>query len=180
MPNWLAAYPSTDLNKSLFDFFLGGSVPRAGASGAFQGLPQLGGELQKYLLQRLQTPATESQEFKLGSAGIRDALETVSGAARQRLGDTATASGYLDSGVVRRGLTDIDRAELQSFSGAIRDLILGLEDRRSQGVLPYLAAGSGEQLGVSGQNIQAALGQRSQNLQFIQSLLGGALTGGFI
>jgi len=154
-----------------YDALFGGA-PTAKKSGAFQNLGGLGGEYSSYLMDRLQTPAADSTQFKLGSEAIREQLSRSAGGARQRLGDTAVAGGWLDSGTVTRGAMDIDRAEIEAFSGALRDLILGLEDRRDRGVLPYLMGGSQESMGVQGMNINSALTQRGQSMSFTSDMLG--------
>jgi len=140
-----------------------GGTPQASPSGAFPGLGELGGEFQKFLMDRLKDPAGSSQ-FKLGSQVIRDALSTSGATARQRLGDAATTGGFLDSGVTASGLLDIERGQSQAFASSLSELLLGLEDRRDQGVLQFLSQGAGENTSIQGMNLQSQSARDS--LQF--------------
>ena len=155
---------------SLYDIVLGGRAGHADLSGAFP-IGNLGTELQSYLMRRLKTPTAELPEFLMGSTAIRESLGRVSGEARQRLGDTATSRGFLDSGTVLSGIGDIDRAELESYSQGLRELFLGLELSKSEGVLPYLQSASNEFGSTQGLNIQRDLGVRGQNQQLLSSIL---------
>ena len=91
--------------------------------------------------------------------------------ARQRASDRATTGGFLDSGALATQFTDIDRGEIEAFSSAIRQLLLGLEDRRSEGILPFLSAAANEKLGVGTVNVQAQSATRGQNLNFLSDLI---------
>jgi hypothetical protein len=159
---------------------------RADVSGAFPGLEDLGGEFSAFLQERLATPAEETKEFTLGSAAIRDALSGSSATARQRLGDISQTGGFLDSGAATRGLIDVERAEGEALGTALTNLLLGLEDRRTQGVLPFLGAGAGEQFNVNQLNImsslQAQLGERQQNIELFneQTRQAGEFFGNFM
>jgi hypothetical protein len=160
------------LNSDLFDMFAGGGVREASPSGAFAGADELGPAFQQFLLGRLTGDVTDRREFAIGSQAIRDAISTSSATARQRLGDTAVTGGFLDAGSVRRGLTDIDRAEIGAFADSINKLILGLEQERTAGVLPFLAGASQESTGIQSLNIQGDIAARGQNLGFAQSIMG--------
>lgn len=156
-----------------------GDAPSIGVSGAFPNLPAVGGAYSDLLLERLQTPVTERSEFQLGSSALRDLLSQVSGEARMRAGDRALAGGYFDSGALSETLTDVDRAELQSFSSGIRDLILGLEAGRTEGVLPYLSGGAGEFYNVNAFNAQQQSSRDALLGDFISSIAFAPLGGGF-
>ena len=153
-----------------FTDVLFGGVPGAKPSGAFPGLGTLGSEYQQFLLERLRQPASETTSFRLGSEAIREALGRSSRTARQRLGETATARGFFDSGAVLGMATDIDRAEMEAFGSSLRELVLSLEDRRTAGVLPYLSAGAGEASAISGMNIGAATARRGQDIGFVTDI----------
>ena len=131
----------------LFDTFteglFGGGDP--GSSGAFP-IGDLGGAMNEYLMQKLRTPAKDSTQFALGSQAIRDGISAQTATARQRFGDRATTGGFLDSGAVTSGMMDIDRAGTASYASSIRELLLGLEDRRAVGVLPFLQGASQEHM----------------------------------
>jgi hypothetical protein len=131
-------------------------------------LSELGEEYNKYLLELLREPVTETQQFELGSEAIRENLARTSAGARQRLGETAIAGGYGDSGAVLDASGDIDRAELQAFAAGLRDLLMGLEERRAAQVLPYLGLGVQENLGVEGVNIEAILAMKELSRKKLQ------------
>lgn len=152
------------------DVLFGGS-PSAGLSGAFPGLGELGKEFSAFLLDRLKTPASETESYRYGTKAIRDALTATSKTARQRLGDTANTRGFLDSGAVYQGLTDIELAEAQSFAESVTALYLGLEDRREQNVLPYLSGGASESAQIQGINVQSSLSRDNLQAGLLTDLL---------
>jgi len=159
--------PVTDL--------LMGSTPSASKSGAFPGgedIKKLGSSYLDYLYERLTTPATQTKQYALGSTALSEAVGNYGNAARQRLGDTAAARGYLDSGAVFDMLGGIDRAEIQSFAEGIRNLILELEDRRDANLLPYLSAAAGENANIQGINVQSQTARDS----LLNSLIGGVMS----
>jgi len=149
---------------------------RAGRSGAFPAswdLEGLGMDFNKFLQERLTTPVEQTKQFDLGSAAIRDQLTGLSATARQRLGDSASTGGFLDSGQVARGETDIARGEFQAMGEALTALILGLEGQRTDLVLPYLAAASGESVNIDQINAGVDTAARGQGLGFWASFLSG-------
>jgi hypothetical protein len=153
-----------------------GDPPKASRSGAFPKaqLKALGTSYGDFLLDRLGTPVQDTEQFRLGSTAIRDALSMQSATARQRLGDAAITGGFADSGAVLAGMTDIERAQAQSYAQSVTELLLALEDRREQNVLPYLSEGAGESQGLQGLNITSELSR--DNLQFglLDMLLGSS------
>jgi len=163
-----------DWNQSTLNAAFGRPPDEQFGSGAFaqDDLTQLGGEYADFLRERLRTPVTETERFRLGRGAIRDSLTASSATARQRLSDAGLAGGFADSGVMNRGNMDIDRAEMQAFSSSIRDLIMGLEDRRGAGVLPYLAAGSREHTQTTGINVGSQVAVRGQNQSFANAFVG--------
>lgn len=161
----------SEITGGIFDI-LGGEDPRTLAtSDAFQQLEPVGEAFSQLLLNRLQTRPEDTRAFGMLSESLREQLSRTAGAQRQRLGDTAQARGFLDSGAVFEGLADIDRAELEAFASGIRDILLGLEDRRTQNVLPFLSAAANESLGVGKANLQSELTQRGQNLDFLSGII---------
>lgn len=159
----------------LFDSITGiffGDAPEAKPSGAFPSdrLKKLGGSYGDFLINRLNTPAEKTMQFYLGKQAIRDALDEQGATARQRLGDTAVAGGFLDSGGVLEGMTDIERAQAQAYAGEITNLLLALEDRREQNVLPFLSQGAGEAAQLSGLNIQSGMAQDRLLSEYLQSI----------
>ena len=156
-----------------------GDTPSAKPSGAFpkEQLEALGTGFGDFLLDRLNTPVTETETFDLGSQAIRDALSTQGATARQRLGDAANTGGFLDSGAVTGGLIDIERGQAQAFAQQMQQLILALEDRREQGILPFLSQGSAEstQIGIANAGFESAsqLQSRQQGHEVGMSFLGG-------
>jgi hypothetical protein len=147
---------------NVFDLLIGEVDPAS--ANTFTHDP-LAGALHSFLLQRLNTPATESLEFSLGSDAIREGLDRSSATARQRLQDQAIATGNLGGGAVFAGLQDIQRADVESFATGLRQLILGLEQRRTEGVIDFLRAKSAEQLG----QVSADVAIRGQNLGLFSS-----------
>ena len=158
-----------------------GDAPKIKPSGAFP-IGTLGTDFQEFLSDRLNTPAAESEQFELGSKAIRDALTAQSATARQRLGDTANTGGFLDSGAVLQGQADIARVESQVFASELNNLLIALEDRREQNVLPFLSQGSGESVGIQSFNANAKLALQSQYASQIHDVgmafLGGGMFGG--
>lgn len=126
----------------------GGGDP--GSSGSFPGNREVGEALQRLLLERLNTPPSETEAYRLGSQAIRDAMTMETNTARQRYGDMATTGGFADSGALLSGLMGIDRAGAAAQAGELRNLLLGLESRRLEGVLPFLSGASEEHLGRAG------------------------------
>ena len=159
------------------DVLFGGAGPKAKRTGGFVNQEDLGESFSKFLQERLEGDVTDDPRFQQGSQAIRDALGNVSATQRQRLGDTSIAGGFRDSGVVDRGLGDIDRAEMQSFASAIRDLVMGFESERGEGVLPYLAGGAQENVNIFGLNQQRAAQARGQNMELFSSLFGSVMGG---
>lgn len=162
---------------NLIGDLFGGDAPQIRGSGAFPRAGEVGESFVNLILERLETPAGESAAFEAGSSAIRDQLAKLSAARKGQIGERAVAGGFLDSGQVRESMTDIDRAELEAMSSALRDLFLGLEDRRDRNVLPFLSAASGESLAAQGANQQSELASQ----QLAQSLFGtavGAVSGG--
>ena len=136
--------------------------------GNFPRSDRLGLEFSQFLRQRLDTPVSETEEFRLGAKAIGEGASGIAKRARQRLGDAGVSGGFLDSGNLQlSGNLDIDRAELASFTGAIRELLLNLEDRRTEGILPFL---SGAQ-GAFDARADRGVAKRGQNLQFAGSAL---------
>jgi len=144
------------------------------SSGAFQNVSGIGMDFSEFLQERLNTPAEESIQFKLGSSAIRDALSAQTATARQRFGDSANTGGFVDSGAVNQGNLDISQAEFRAMGEAMTSLILGLEQQRTDLVLPFLAASSGESVNIKQLNT-AATGQR---LDFWANFLSGDTSGG--
>jgi len=142
--------------------------------GPFQNVDQIGREYSQHILERLQTPVEQSQAFFYGSKAIRDALSGQAATTRQRLGDTAAAGGYLDSGAVHQGNLDIARGESMAMSQAVNDLFMQLEDRRERDILPFLSAFAGASLEKRGQDVA----KRGQEFGFAGDVLGG-ITGMF-
>ena len=145
-----------------------GQRVRSGPSGAFQDVDVIGKGFSNLLQERLFTPTRRSEAFQQGSTAIRDALSAQSATARQRLGDTAQAGGFLGSGAAQQGSLDIARGESMAFSQGIQELFLQLEDRRERNVLPFLSAASGETLSVDQLNIQS----RGQDMDFAADIFG--------
>jgi hypothetical protein len=137
---------------------LGLGTDKAKTSGAFghsKQQKQLGGNYADFLIQRLGQDPTESPLFSLGADLIRDTLTQQSATARQRFGDASVQGGYMDSGVVTEGLIDIQRNEDASYASELTKLLIAVEERREQNVLPFLSGASQEHLQVKGMNIQA-------------------------
>jgi hypothetical protein len=154
------------LNDALF-----GAPPSIGRSGAFQNIKEIGGDLSEFLLDILTADVSESDAFQRGSAAIRDAISAQTATGRQRVGDTATAGGFLDSGALNTALVDIERGGIGSFAEQIRALIQSLEDRKFSFALPFLQAASGESVAVGTANLQADIAARGQDVGFYQQLL---------
>ena len=152
-----------------------------GPESQFPGSKELGSEFQKFLMDRLKTPVQDTEQFRLGRGAIRDATTDIAATARQRLGDAGVQGGFLDSGNLQlSGNLDIDRAELNAFGAAVRDLILGLEQQRVEGILPFLSGGqqaegqqSGFELGLRGQNIDFFNEQTRQATETFSAALSG-------
>jgi hypothetical protein len=165
---------------SAFEGIFGGGDP--GTSGSFPDNRELGEAFQAFLLERLNTPPADTESFRLGSQAIRDAITTQSATARQRFGDAATTGGFLDSGALTSGLLDIDRAGSAAFASQIRDLLLALEDRRMEGVVPFLTGASGEHLGRAGlqqRSAEAGSGFFSEQTGQFTEFASSAPIGGF-
>lgn len=143
----------------------GASAPTANPSGAFANIEGLGSAYSKLLLERLLQPPEETDAFRGYESALRDYLGREAGAARMRLSDTATSGGWFDSGARATGMSDISRGQLESYAGGIRDILLGLDARRTAEVLPYLSAASNESMATQGMNINASLQSRSLDQQ---------------
>ena len=152
------------------DLFLDDGPPDLKKSGAFQKTDEIGAGFSQEILDLL-GPTGDSQAFKVGSNLIRDQLGKVSATQRQRLGDRGSSGGFSDSGAINRGLSDIDRAEFGATSTSLEKLILGIEDRKFNVVLPFLQAAANENLGVGSLNINKDLTERGQNAQFITDVM---------
>lgn len=126
----------------------------------------LGDDFRTFLQDRLNTPIQDTEQFRLGRESIRTGVEEIGGTARQRLGDTAATGGFQDSGAVGSGLREIDRAEIGAFAQGIRDLILGLEEQRTEGILPFLGGAAQENLGIA----QFNLARRGQDAQIYDTV----------
>ena len=150
-----------NLNKNLVD-----------KRGPFQNVGQIGQAFSTHMLERLRTPVEQSQAFFHGSKAIRDALTGEAAETRQRLGDTAAAGGFLDSGAVIQGDLDIARGKSIAMAQAVNDLFLQLEDRRERDVLPFLAAFSGRQVDMRGQDIEKRGQDRALAGSVFSSILG--------
>lgn len=136
--------------------------------GPFQNVDQIGQKFSQRLMERLGQPVEESQAFFYGSKAIRDSLSIQSATARQRLGDSAVAGGFMGSGAVQQGGLDIARGESFAFSQGIQELFLQLEDRREQDVLSFLSAASGRELTFA----QQKLDKRGQNMALAGATIG--------
>ena len=147
-----------------------GDPGKAAHSGTFAGAGELGNEFSDFLLNRLNTPIGETDAFKQGSTMLRDQLSQAFATQRQRLGDTANARGFLDSGATIDAETDLARAELGQISQGLNQLFFALENQRTQGILPFLGLGNQEHLGISGMNVQSQTAARYQNAQFVASI----------
>lgn len=133
-------------------------------SGAFQGYKELGGKYSQFLMERLGQDVTKSRSFQLGSTALQEGIGQIAANQRESLGRNASAGGYRDSGEFMRLLQGVDTEEIQAFGGSLRDLIMALEDRRGQDVLPFLGAASNEIFNVRSSNQATKLGLRnSQN-----------------
>jgi len=148
-----------------------GKMDKAETSDSFQNLKSLGSSYSKWLLERMNTPTTELPEWAAGKGAIQDAVGQQGAAARQRLGDSGVTSGFLDSGQIVRGNADIARAEMTSFSSALRDLFMQLETSKYSGVLPYLSGGASENMGIETANLQGSLQARQQNIDYVMDFM---------
>lgn len=167
------------VNAGLYDTLAGGvDIPWANASEAWQNVKGVGTAYSNLLLERLLTPPEQTKEFAGYSTALRDTLSREAGSARSRLSDAALGGGWYDSGARIAGLGDIDRAELESWAGGIRDILLGLDARRTAEVLPFLSGASGESVNIQNANIGAALGQRGQNLGVFNNAFSSFFSGG--
>ena len=137
---------------------------------------RLARQLGKLLTERFRTPIADTQEFQFASAGLRDALSRVAGGSRQRASDAAVAGGFFDGGQgagFRGQLGDIDRGELESFTGGVRDILLDISRRRTQDALGFLGLASGAQTGNSQLGLQGASQGFDARNDFLFQLLSG-------
>jgi hypothetical protein len=167
-----------------FDF-IGGSVDTATTTGAFDpgDLKRLGAGAADVLQERLR-PVEEQPDFLRNLATIRDALGISTRGSLQQFGEAAQRGGFSDSGAVAEGRLGLARGEQLAMAQQTTQLINAMEARRLSDVFPFLGLAVQENLGVSGQNIQAATAQRGQNLGFLGdisgSLIGGKGLPGFL
>ena len=167
----------TSTSSGLFDNawvsdFLFGGVEGPSKSGAFPNLPKMGKAYSEYLLKRMNTETTDLPEWDVGKGAIQDAVAQQGATARQRLGDAGASGGFMDSGQIARGESDIARSEMTSFSGALRDMFMQLETSKYSGVLPYLSGGSQDFNQFESMKLQGQLTKRGQDVSFGQSVLG--------
>ena len=148
-----------------------GEVDKSEKSGGFQNLGSLGSDYSKWLMDRMNTPTTELPEWAAGKGAIQDAVSAQGATARQRLGDAGVAGGFIDSGQIGRGNTDIARGEMTAFSSALRDLFMQLETSKTAGVLPYLTRGAAENASIENANLQGSIASRGQGMSFTSDLL---------
>lgn len=132
-----------------------GDAPKAKPSGAFPDTKQIGFQFGQIVREDLRQDIPSTPAYQIGANILRDAGATVAMTERQRLGERAQAGGFLDSGVVDTGLTDIGREELATFSRGLANLYLSLQDRRDALALKYLGMASGEHTAIEGINVQA-------------------------
>lgn len=155
-----------------------GSLIRGGPESIFPGglSRALAKELGMYLMDLLRTEPTETPQYARWSTAIREGLRRQGGAAIQGLSETAQARGFLDSGEVISGIGNIRRGELAAYTTGITQILDALEARRTQGVLPYLAAASGESATLAGQELErvrtAIAGLQNSAQQFSNLNLG--------
>ena len=131
-------------------FFGGGS--KAKSSGAFTG--ELATAFQKLLLDRIQGDVTDSEAFKSGAGALEDIIARERGSLRSATADRARREGFGDSGQVRSDFAEIDRNALGAHAQGLNQLLLELDRRRIEGVLPFLTGISGEHLGRASINAQ--------------------------
>lgn len=164
---------------NIFDPLIGRGPSTAETSGGFQNLEGVGSAFSSFLLRRLRKDPSKTREFGFLREALRDQVEGFGAAARQRGSDRAISGGFLDSGQFGDQLAAIDRGEIAAFSGGIRDILIDLERRRTEGVLPFLAAGAQESLGVQGLESSNRLAERGQNFDFASDIFGALVPGGF-
>lgn len=150
-----------------------GEGPSFQASGVFPGAPRVGQKFMQLLLERMKFP-TEQRIFPVLEEALRESVGRVAGTQRQRLGEAAVAGGFFESGERLQGLETISRQEVQAFTQGMRDILLGLEGRRTEGVLPFLGGASQEALALQ----QLQLGKRGQDIGFITGAAELGLTAG--
>jgi hypothetical protein len=148
-----------------FDFVFGRGPEDIQTSGAFQQTGKVGKAFSDLLLERLMQSPEETETFRRFRGALGDQISRQGGAARQRLSDALVTGGSFDSGVRFAGIEDIDRAGIETFGRELNQLLLGLEDRRTQGVLPFLGGAAQENLGVQGLESQNILMERFQNME---------------
>ena len=159
---------------TLDDLMFGG-MDKSEKSGGFKNLGSLGSDYSEWLLERMNTPTTELPEYAAGEGAIRDAVGQQGATARQRLGDAGVSGGFMDSGQIARGNTDIARGEMTAFSGALRELFMQLETSKTAGVLPYLTRGAAENTSIENANLMGSLQSRGQSMNFMSSMVDSIL-----
>lgn len=141
-------------------------------------LRELGGLYADFLLEMMSKPVEETDEFKRGRQVIRDSTDAFGKTQRQRLGDRATTSGFLDSGAVSEGELGIARQEMEAFTKGINELYLGLSAKRGDSVLPFLQSAVQEDLQIDLANLGATM-QRESNAMAHKGMISDMSMGPF-
>jgi hypothetical protein len=147
------------------DLLFGKGPGKKKVSGAFEGFQGVGASLAELIQERLATPVGESDAFRGIEGILRDRIGRNVRTGRQQLGESAVATGALDSGQVRRSENALERGGNEALSGGLAEVLLQLEALRTQGALEFASAGANEQMGIATLNTQIAESDRNFALQ---------------
>ena len=154
---------------TIYDGFIGGGSGSSDILDGFKWAGSIGDKVGVQLMGRAGKDPSTSMLFGQGEAAIRDSLTRTSATARQRLGDSAAAGGFLDSGAIDMGNADINRSELDATGSAMRELFMGIYESDMQNIFGYLGLNNQAQSA----NLQAMVQERGQNNDLLQSFMLG-------